>query len=219
MAAEHPSPEIEQRLLGEYVNRAKDGDAKAWKDICHYFERPLTVFIARMDWSLSPAEANEMCHDCLQEAWRGLGKKADAIPFKSWLFSLTRHSVIDEVRKRTAQRRSAPGGALESIDAVAETGESVVQPVDARPSPDQAVIHREEGKLLHEALEELGDGGMDCRRIIDLFYFGGLKYEEIGGELTLAAKTVSTRLVRCKQRLGAILRSKFSGSKTALLSH
>jgi RNA polymerase sigma factor (sigma-70 family) len=61
-------------------------------------------------------------------------------------------------------------------------------------------------------LEELGE---PCREIIELRYFGDLSYDEISQSLELNAKTVSSRLSKCLDRLEGITRNVFARGKPA----
>jgi RNA polymerase sigma factor (sigma-70 family) len=65
--------------------------------------------------------------------------------------------------------------------------------------------------LLHpHGLDQVGE---PCREIIELRYFGDLSYDELSLELKLNAKTVSSRLSKCLDKLEAIARKIFSGEK------
>ena len=73
------------------------------------------------------------------------------------------------------------------------------------------MAHAEQAALVHGALGELD---APCREIVELRYFGDLSYEEIGAALKLNAKTVSSRLSRCLDRLEAIVRRLFARERT-----
>jgi RNA polymerase sigma factor (sigma-70 family) len=60
--------------------------------------------------------------------------------------------------------------------------------------------------MLRAALDQVG---VACREIIELRYYGDLSYAEIASELQLNAKTVSSRLSKCLDQLGAIARKSF----------
>jgi RNA polymerase sigma factor (sigma-70 family) len=45
-----------------------------------------------------------------------------------------------------------------------------------------------------------------CREIIELRYYGDLSYAEIAAELCLNAKTVSSRLSKCLDRMAAVVK-------------
>jgi RNA polymerase sigma-70 factor (ECF subfamily) len=64
--------------------------------------------------------------------------------------------------------------------------------------------------LIHRGLDELQE---PCREVIELRYFADLSYEEISKTLRLNAKTVSSRLSKCLDRLEEILRKTFAGEK------
>ena len=55
---------------------------------------------------------------------------------------------------------------------------------------------------VRRALDQLGD---PCREILELRYFADLDYESIASTLRLNPRTVSSRLSRCLDKLGALL--------------
>jgi RNA polymerase sigma-70 factor (ECF subfamily) len=93
-----------------------------------------------------------------------------------------------------------------------ETG-LTLDPPSSSPGPDAMLLNAERLRLLHQALDALGE---PCREIIDLRYFGDLSYEEISAALELNQKTVSSRLSKCLDRLDEIVRKLFSGEKAAV---
>ena len=79
------------------------------------------------------------------------------------------------------------------------------------PAPDTALMTTEKVALVHAALNQLGE---PCREIIQLRYFGDLSYEELSRTLRLNAKTVSSRLSKCLDRLEGITRKVFGGEQS-----
>jgi RNA polymerase sigma factor (sigma-70 family) len=69
----------------------------------------------------------------------------------------------------------------------------------------------EQSALVHQALDDVGQ---PCREIIELRYFGDLSYEELSQALQLNAKTVSSRLSKCLDRLEAVIRKNFIGENS-----
>ena len=59
---------------------------------------------------------------------------------------------------------------------------------------------------MRESLDRLDE---PCREIIELRYYGELSYDEIAEELRLNAKTVSSRLSKCLDRLLIIAKEIF----------
>ena len=62
-------------------------------------------------------------------------------------------------------------------------------------------MQAESCRLVRQSLDRLSAA---CREIIELRYYGDLSYEEIARELGLNPKTVSSRLSKCLDQLGAI---------------
>jgi RNA polymerase sigma-70 factor (ECF subfamily) len=86
-----------------------------------------------------------------------------------------------------------------------ETGLGL-DPASPAAGPDGRLLREERWRLLRDALDEVGK---PCREILELRYFGELSYEDIGQELKVNAKTVSSRLSRCLDRLEMIARTVF----------
>jgi RNA polymerase sigma-70 factor (ECF subfamily) len=72
------------------------------------------------------------------------------------------------------------------------------RPGDAVPSPEAAVLAREEQARLLAAVEALGD---DQRDVIACRYFLGLSEEETAAALRIRRGTVKSRLARGLERL------------------
>ena len=85
-----------------------------------------------------------------------------------------RSIVVDEVRKRHAERR---GGSAEHV--LLDTGVS-----DAPAHEDEQIIR------VHEALEELGALEPRLAQVVEMRYFAGLTEEEIASALGVSMRTV-----------------------------
>ncbi len=81
-----------------------------------------------------------------------------------------------------------------------------LDPVSPRPGPDALLMQAESFRLVRDSLDRIGD---TCREIIELRYYGDLSYEEIARELKLNAKTVSSRLSKCLDRLQTVAKKVF----------
>ena len=127
--------------------------------------------------------------DILQEAWLQLLRQKEVsyecrADFYALASTVMRHVLVDHARRRRAGRR---GGGLRRVslaDAGTISGES-----------------SEEMFALDEALERLA--GEDRRKaaILDMYYFGGMKIEEIAAALGLAAATVHKQKVMAEARV------------------
>jgi len=72
-------------------------------------------------------------------------------------------------------------------------------------------VQAENCRLVRQSLDRLSQA---CREIIELRYYGDRSYEEIALELSLNPKTVSSRLSKCLDRLGAIAKEIFPSANS-----
>ena len=83
-------------------------------------------------------------------------------------------------------------------------------PPSPLPTPDEDLMNAEQMGLVRESLDQLDE---PCRKIVELRYLGDLSYDEISATLKVNAKTVSSRLSRCLDRLEEIARKTFLRDK------
>ncbi|MCH6232222.1 sigma-70 family RNA polymerase sigma factor [Microbacterium sp. CFH 31415] len=119
------------------------------------------------------AGADDVVQETLLRAWRTPRIMAQAPEStRSWMFTVARHLVVDDVR--SARRRREVG--------VAEPPET------ASPDATDALF---EAILIEEALAALS---ADHRAVVIRAYFGALTVAEIADELDIPQGTVKSRL-------------------------
>jgi RNA polymerase sigma factor (TIGR02999 family) len=126
--------------------------------------------------------------DIVQEAWlRLLRQKEISYESRSDFYALAstvmRHVLVDHARRQRARRR---GGGLRQVS-LAEAG--------TLSEPAEDVL------ALDEALEKLADEDRRKAAILDMYYFGGMKIEEIAAALGLAVATVHKHKVMAEARV------------------
>ena len=94
--------------------------------------------------------------------------------FFAYAACVRRSIIVDEVRKRHAERR---GGSAEHVELDTGVG-------DALANDDGQIIR------VHEALEDLGALDPRLAQVVEMRYFAGLTEEEIASALGLSARTV-----------------------------
>jgi len=99
---------------------------------------------------------------------------ADRGKFFAYAATVMRSIVVDEVRRRNAERR---GGDAEHVQFDTEHADSL-------PQEDGEIIR------VHEALDELAALDMRLARVVEMRYFGGLTEEDIAGALGVTERTV-----------------------------
>lgn len=119
------------------------------------------------------AGADDVVQETLLRAWRTPRILAqDPATTRSWMFTVARHLVVDDVR--SARRRR----------------EIVVDDVPERVQ-DDATEALFEAILIEEALAALS---AEHRAVVVRAYFGGLTVAEMAGELEIPEGTVKSRL-------------------------
>jgi RNA polymerase sigma-70 factor (ECF subfamily) len=177
-------------IAPELLARLQRGDIEALGELFEEFGDRVYNTCRRITGRDCDAE------DATQEVFLRVLQKAPQFDghsrFSTWLFRLAVNHTINLQRKtrRSSQR---------SLDDLHEQA----LPTDQLPLPLETVAHREERRWLDEALQNLPT---DQRTILILREIEGLSYGEIGAVLGLPAGTVTSRLVRGRERLAEMLR-------------
>lgn len=100
---------------------------------------------------------------------------------RAFLFSVARNIVTDRFRKK----------ATEPVAAISE--DAYNNHPDHRPSPESQMAHRQDFKILCDAIATLSP---QVRRAMILRKFYGLSYQEIANEMGIAPKTVENHLAK-----------------------
>ncbi len=115
---------------------------------------------------------------CLENADR----LREASSFRAYLFAIARNELYRHYRRG---RRDALDTSLHTVD-------------DLEPSAGTVMVRREEERLLLLALRRLP---IDLQVTVELFYWEGLTYAELGEVLGVHRETVKSRLRRAKELL------------------
>ncbi len=196
----------------ELLTRCRRGDAAAWDELFDQHYAPALRFIYQLGHDFTPEDAEEICQDAFLSVIRNLGSFHGESRFQTWLFRIAGNKARDYHERQMAAKR---GGGQKPVSLQAEDPETglTLDPPTAAPAPDLALLNSEQQGLVHQALRRLGE---PCREIIELRYFGDLAYEEISRSLGLNAKTVSSRLSKCLDRLEEIAKKIFAGETQPL---
>jgi RNA polymerase sigma factor (sigma-70 family) len=175
----------ERRTDAELIERARSGETMAYESLVRRYQDAAV----RTAWLFAPdGDAEDAVQEALVKAHAALGRFRDGAPFRPWLLQI----VANEARNR---RRSAGRRATLAVRAAEDR-----RPGDAAPSPESAVLDREERAWLVAAINGLGD---DDRDVITARYFLDLNEAEAAELLGIPRGTVKSRLSRALGRLRA----------------
>lgn len=187
----------------------RKGDAAAWDELFSRHYESAARFVFQLGHELTREDTEEICQETFLSVIRNLHSFQGGSQFQTWLFRIAANKARDYRERQAAAKR---GGGQAPVSLQAEdpaTGLSIDPPSPA-PGPEALLLAQERFGLVHQALERLSD---PCREVIELRYFADLSYEEISRSLQLNAKTVSSRLSKCLDRLEDIVRGVFAGEK------
>src|SRR4051812_44385095 len=196
----------EKRSEAELLKRCLKGHAEAWDILFDRHYQPAARFIFQLGYDFTREDVEEICQEVFLTVIKHLNSFQGNCQFQTWLFRIAANKARDYLQKQHAAKRG--GGQvivpLQPFDAEEGVG---VDPPSQAPGPDLALLMTERLAMVGQALEQLSD---PCREVIELRYFADLSYEEIAASLELNAKTVSSRLSKCLDRLESIARSMLS---------
>jgi RNA polymerase sigma-70 factor, ECF subfamily len=205
---------MDPRTERELMARCRRGEAQAWDELFDLHYAAAGRFVFQLAPDLTREDVEEITQETFLSVIRNLGSFSGRSQFRTWVFRVAANKASDY---RDRQRAAKRGGGQVTVSLQAEdpqTGMSIDPPTPT-PGPDAGVLSAERMALLRDALDQLAE---PCREIIELRYFGDLSYEELGKELRLNVKTVSSRLSKCLDRLERIARAVFSGENPASFS-
>jgi RNA polymerase sigma-70 factor (ECF subfamily) len=192
------------RLGGEseLLARCLTGDAEAWNVLFDEHYGPATRFIFQLAPDFSHEDVEEVAQEVFVTVVKHLHTFQGHSAFQTWLFRIAANKARDYRQHLHAAKR---GGGIATIPLHQDPKRELPppDPPSPQPGPDLALLKAEQISMVGEALVELGG---PCQEIIELRYFADLSYEEISATLELNAKTVSSRLSKCLDKLETITR-------------
>lgn len=128
----------------------------------------------------------------------------------AWLREVLRHNIVDAVRryrdsqKRDLTREQRLHGSL---------AHEVLWLPEARPTPDDSAVRREEAALVNASLQRLPP---DYQQVLHLRYWRGLSFIEIAAEVGRSPEAARKLWFRAVQRLEKELAARASADHEAL---
>lgn len=194
---------IEPPLLNEVrtqdlITRCLARDSDAQVELFRSIEAKAKEFLCCRIYNLTEEDLKDLTMVFAAKVFRELPKfDARMASFGTFWRVLLNQIYIDYLRRIKTIRRD---GNVISIDAPDVEQQAMGIPAPG-PGPDDEAIQFEVSRLVHEALDKLGSSEVRCRKLIGLFHFDGRSYEQIANTLSMNAKTVSTALVRCREKM------------------
>jgi RNA polymerase sigma-70 factor (ECF subfamily) len=181
------------------VERAKQGDARAFEMLVVKYQRRIERLIGRMvrDVDLVP----DIAQETFIRAYRALPQFRGDSAFYTWLYRIavnTAKKTLMELKRDPLVTESARAGRDEEDEPPRHDHE----PSDSA-TPDAVLASKQIAAAVNFAVEALSD---DLRQAITLREIDGLSYEEIAELMNCPIGTVRSRIFRAREAIAARLR-------------
>jgi RNA polymerase sigma-70 factor, ECF subfamily len=166
------------------VQKARQGDARAFEQLARDVERPLYRLAVRM---VGQVDAEDVVQDALLAAWRSLAS-FEGSSFRAWIFRIATNRALDRLRSR----RRHPELPLDP-PAEEDNDRSWAEPAAPGPELADLAADREALVVVEEALTRLP---AEQRAALLLRDIEGFAYEEIAIITAVEIGTVKSRIHR-----------------------
>ncbi len=178
--------------------RVREGDTDALRELIERHQRAVINTIHRAIGDAS--EAEDLAQRVFVQVYRSAKRYKPTAKFTTWLFTITRNTILNEHRRRS--RHPA-----ESLDALQEPRDSESAgwqaPDTTMRDPAQEAVEGELLEKIQEAVQELPEAQ---RTAVILCRYEGLSYEEIAEVLGCSVSATKSLLHRARLALKDKLR-------------
>ena len=190
-----PAPDENARDVA-LMRRTATGDEAAFAELVHVHQTRVVGTVARMLGMEAAADAEDVAQQVFVRVWKSAGRYEPTAKFTTWLFTITRNLVFNELRRRKARPTF-------SLDVVSDpTGESDARPRETAdptaPLPDERLRVAEVQRAIDDAIAQLPE---TQRLALILRRYEDLPYEEIARVLNLTVPSVKSLLFRARNDL------------------
>jgi RNA polymerase sigma-70 factor (ECF subfamily) len=195
--------EVEELLIAR-TQEAIKGDREAFEQI--YSAKRRELYLSAIRLLGSPEDAEDAVQETLLNMYQCIHTLKHPKALNAWLHRILYQRCVDIMRKRkrTVTSIMADEGIAESVEE--ENGEYL---------PERHAEIEEAKEELYGAIESLPE---KSKQAFILYYLNDMKYSEIAEATNTSIKTVSTNLIRAKQKLRVYLAVAEAGIKSAAIS-
>lgn len=186
------SRSIEAASDHELLEAIRDGDEAAFQEIVRRYRNPITNFVYRMidDYE----RAVELAQETFIRIFTSASRYQANYSFSTYIYRIASNLAISELRRRKRRKLVSLFSPFTNDD-----GEAIeLDPPDASPLQDEALIQSERRKAVARAISSLPE---KYRAAIVLRDVEGLSYDRIAEVLKLSEGTVKSRINRARNLL------------------
>lgn len=175
------------------MQRVRAGDREAFAVLVELHQARVIGTVARMLGPEGAADAEDVAQQVFLRVWKSAARYQATAKFTTWLFTIARNLVFNELRRR----RTRP---TVSLDALVEDFGALTPPAEDRDAgtPDAALLEGELRQAIDDAIAQLPEAQ---RLALILRRYEELPYEEIARVLDLTVPSVKSLLFRARGEL------------------
>ena len=174
--------------------RVRDGDASAMEMLIRKHQHSVYATVARM--LNNGPEVEDIAQQVFIRVWRGAKNYEPSARFTTWMFTILRNLVFNEVRRQKRKPTT-------SADAIEEEGGAILF-LEGSQSPDAALQQTELQQAVDDAIAALPE---KARLAVQLRRFENMPYEEIAKTLEMTVPATKSLLFRARNMLKEALAS------------
>ncbi|MFK5924422.1 MAG: sigma-70 family RNA polymerase sigma factor [Verrucomicrobiota bacterium] len=182
--ADRESNEYHVRLM----LRVKDGDIAAFEEIVEIHQHAVIGTVAKMLGNASDAE--DIAQQVFIRVWKSAARYQVSAKFTTWMFTITRNLVFNEMRRRKRKPVVSMDEREEEYNLIAKD--------ESTATPDQQVLENELVKAIDDAIQSLPE---KQRLAVILRRYEDRSYEEIAEILSMSLSAVKSLLFRARGQL------------------
>lgn len=168
--------------------KVKEGNVAAFEELVEIHQTAVVGTVAKMLGS--PNDAEDIAQQVFIRIWKSAKRYEPQAKFTTWMFTITRNLVFNEVRRR--QRKPTV-----SVEEREEESHKTVE--DEQSSrPDDEVLQNELEKAVDDAIQQLPE---KQRMAVVLRRYEEMPYEDIGKVLKMSVPAVKSLLFRARTQL------------------
>jgi RNA polymerase sigma-70 factor (ECF subfamily) len=171
------------------IDRARSGDADAYKVLVERHSRPLFRLAFRMTGNEQDAE--DIVQESLLRGWRQIGRYDGRASFGTWIYRIAVNCSLDTIRARKRRGEVAAAGDGEQEDLLGAIA-------DAGPTPDRLALSDEVRRRVSEAMGELSASE---RTAFVLRHFEGMGIDDVSRVLGCQPGAAKHSVFRAVQKL------------------
>jgi RNA polymerase sigma factor (sigma-70 family) len=182
---------VEKMIKAEdsyYIESVRKGNVQAFSFLVEKYQK--MVYSLALKLLKKPEDAEEMAQDTFVKAFQKLDTYEGKSKFSTWLYSITYHACISELRKRRIEFKSLDDRQISDQD------EQKMHDYYRETKKD------DQEKYLNLALEKLPE---DDQVLVTLYYYENQSMDEISEITGLTVSNIKVKIHRARKKMYVVL--------------